>query len=137
MLAQIGKSDRQLVAHLIAHRTADVDATRLGKALQLRSQRNAVAIDRLTIAQHIAAIDANAKPDLALLRHIGGALGHRVLDCDRALHCIDHAGELDEQAVAHRPHGAPAVFENFRIDNLAPDGVESRERSLIVDAHQP
>src|SRR5205085_1222645 len=71
MLAQIGKSDRQLVAHLIAHRTADVDATRFGKALQLRSHGNAVAIDRLTIAQHIAAIDADAKPDLALLQQIG------------------------------------------------------------------
>src|SRR5438876_2945206 len=136
MLAQIGKGDRQLIAHLVAHRAADVDAARFGKALQPRGNRDAVAIDGFAVAQHIADIDTHAEADLPLGRHIDSAFRHRALDRDRTMDRVDDATEFDQQTVTHRPHGPSAVFEDFRIDDLAPRSVEGGGRPLLIHPHQ-
>jgi hypothetical protein len=38
--------------------------------------------------------------DLPILRHLGVAFGHSPLDVDGAAYRVNHAGELDQDAVA-------------------------------------
>ena len=45
-------------------------------------------------------MDADAELDAALGRQAGVALDHAVLHLDGAAHGVDHAAELDEDAVA-------------------------------------
>jgi len=45
-------------------------------------------------------MDADAELDAALGRQPGVALNHAVLHLDCAAHGVDHAAELDEDAVA-------------------------------------
>jgi len=55
---------------------------------------------------------------------------------DRAAHRIDHAGELDDQAVAHGARNTAAMCEDLGIDQVAPDRLERRQSALFVDPHE-
>src|ERR1700729_2886091 len=54
-----------------------------------------------------------------LLRHARIALDHGVLHFDRAAHRVDHAAELDKNAVSGALDDAPMVDRDGRIDQVA------------------
>ena len=135
VLAEIGKGERQLIANLVAHRAADVDAARFREAFQPRGHRDAVAVDGFVIADHIADIEAHPKPDLPVPHRLDEARCHRVLDIDGALHGVDDAVEFDEEAVAHASNGPPPVIGYLWIDDLAPHRVQSGKRALFIASH--
>jgi hypothetical protein len=55
----------------------------------------------------VAEMNADAEFDAALRRQTGVALDHAVLHFDGAAHRVDHAAELDEDAVPNALDDAP------------------------------
>ncbi len=59
--------ERQPATHRVVHGTRDTDAARLGQALQPGGHVHPLAVDVIPVLDHVAEIDADAKPDLALV----------------------------------------------------------------------
>jgi len=57
------------------------------------------------------------------------------LDIDGAVHCLDHAGELGEHAVASGVHEPSVMLLDLRIDQLAV-GREGAQRRLLIFPHE-
>jgi hypothetical protein len=85
----------------------------------------------------VAEIDADAEFDAPVGRKDSVALGHRALHRDGATHCVDDAGEFDQQPVTRRLDDAAAIFLDCGIRDLAPQLVQRGERALLVPLHQP
>jgi hypothetical protein len=71
---------------------------------------------------------------------LGGAdvaLGHAALNVDGAADRVQHAGELDQKAVAHDLEDAPVVARDGRIEELAKMGLQGAQGALLVGLHQP
>jgi hypothetical protein len=66
--------------------------------------------------------------------HADVALDHAVLDFDGAAHGVDDAAELDERAVAGALDDAALVNGDGRIDEVAAQSPQPRERALLVGA---
>jgi hypothetical protein len=73
---------------------ADADPARLSKRLQSRCDIHRIAEDVIVVCNHIAEIDAGAQLDAVVRRGPRAALGHRLVDFDRAAHRIDNAGKF-------------------------------------------
>ncbi|HUC11703.1 MAG TPA: hypothetical protein VL985_14945 [Stellaceae bacterium] len=136
MLADIFQSDWQAVAHLVAHRPADVDSARFGQTLQARGDRNTVPVDDVAVRDHIAKIDPDAQTDLSIGCYRRGMCAYSLLDFDRASHGSNDAAKLDKQPVAHRSHNATLMTLDPRVDQFAANPAERRQRAFLVDAHQ-
>src|SRR3954469_17131522 len=98
LLAQIGKLDCDLFAHLIVGGRREADAARLGDAFESCCDVDAVPKDGIALDQDVAEVDPDAKEHAPLLRSPGVTLGHDCLDGPRASHRIDDRGELQQQA---------------------------------------
>jgi len=59
---------------------------------------------------------ADSKLDAPISCDAGIASGQVALHLGRATHCIDHAGELDQEAGAGGLHQPAVVFSDFRVD---------------------
>ena len=137
LFAEILEVDRKLVANLIAGGARDADAAGPGQCFEPRGDVDAVAEDVLALDDHVAHVDADAELEPALLGNARVAPGHGVLDLDRALHGIDDAGELGQEAIAHGLDDAPVTGRDHRLDQLAKMGLEGAERARFVGPHQP
>ncbi len=84
----------------------------MGQVPSLRGG-NSETFDRplLTCPRRFTRIGANPKGNQAIVRHLGVARSHAVLN-------RDGAGELDEQAVTHQLHYASVVFGNRWVDQF-------------------
>ncbi len=82
-------------------------------------------------------MDADAEFDAAVGGQAGVALDHAALHLDRAAHRVDHAAELDQRAVAGALDDAPVMDGDGRIDQVAAQSPEPRERALLVRAREP
>ena len=77
-------------------------------------------------------MDADPEFDASLGRRAGVALDHAVLHFDRAAHRVDHAAELDEDAVAGALDDAPMMRVDGGIDQIAAQPPEPRQRAILV-----
>ena len=82
-------------------------------------------------------MNADAKFDAALRRKAGVALDHAVLHFDGAAHGVDDAAELDEAAVAGALDDAPVMHGDGRIDQIAAQRPQPRQRAILVRAGEP
>ena len=98
---------------------------------------DAVAEDVVALDDDVADVDADAEGYAPILGDLGGAVSHRRLHLDRAAHGIDHARELQQQAVARGLDDAPSVAGDCRVDHLLAKGFQRRQRAALVAAHQP
>jgi len=62
-------------------------------------------------------------------------LRHFALYFDGTAHRIDNAVELDQQPITHRSHDPAPVRGDRRVDEVAPDGVQRRQSTLLVNPH--
>ena len=99
-------------------------------------QVDAIAVEILAIDHDITDIDAHAEFDLAIIGDPSIAVMHAGLDLDSTAHGVEHAAELDEEAVAHLLEDAPAVFCYGRIEELAAMLPESAERAFLMGLHK-
>ena len=101
--AEIAHGEIEPSLHLPIGVFGQTDGAGLGDAFQSRRDIDAVAHQiAVALLDHVAKMDANAELDAALGRKPGVALDHAVLHLDGTAHRIDHAAELDEDAVAGR-----------------------------------
>ena len=105
----------------------------LGDPLQPRGDIDAVAHEvAVALLDHVAEMNADTKLDALFGRQAGVALDHAGLHFDRAVHRVDHAAELDDRAVAGALDDAPAVHRDDRVDQVAAEGPQPRERAVFV-----
>ena len=82
-------------------------------------------------------MNADAELDPALGRQAGVALDEAVLNLDGAAHGIDHAAELDKNAVAGSLDNAPAIRGDGGIDQIAAQPPEPRQGAILVRSREP
>src|SRR6516165_12636756 len=137
LLAQILEAKGQPVAHLIVDRVGDEHPTGVGQGFDPRRYVDAVAIEVVTLDDHVAKIDANAPFDAAVRGDTRVSLGHRLLHRDGTAYRIDDAGKLHQQAITRGLDDATLVLGDLRIDELAAERLEAFECPLLVRLHQP
>jgi uncharacterized membrane protein YeaQ/YmgE (transglycosylase-associated protein family) len=105
--------------------------------LDPRSDIDAVARQTAVgLFDHIAQMNADAKFDATVLRHAQVALDHSALDFNRAADRVDHAAEFDEAPIAGAFDHAPVVRVDGRINQIAAQPPEARQRAILVGPGQ-
>jgi hypothetical protein len=64
-------------------------------------------------------------------------LDEAVLHLDRAAHGVDHAAELDKDAVSGSLDDAPVMRGDGRIDQIAAQTAEPRQGAILVRSREP
>ena len=128
--------DAKLVPGVVIRRTRDDDAVRFADALQPGGDIDAIAVDVVAIDDDVAEIDADPERDPRVLGEGLTLDGDRTLDLHGAGHGIDHAGELDQRAVAHELHDAAVMVRDHRIDHIAAQRLEPGQGARLVEAHE-
>ena len=137
LLALIEELQFELVADLVAHHRRTGDAAGPRQPFEPRRHVDAVAIEIVALDDDVAEIDADAELDVPVFGNPGVALRHAALDFDRAARRIEHAAELDQEAVAHHLEDAPAMLGDGRIEELAAMLAKRAQRALFIGLHEP
>src|SRR5262245_25890692 len=77
-------------------------------------------------------MNADAKFDPPFSRQAGISLDHAVLDFNRTANSVDHAAELDDEPISHAFHDASVVYRYSRIDQVAAERPQPRQRAILV-----
>jgi hypothetical protein len=75
-----------------------------------RAALDAVAVDVAFLQEDVADVDADPERDPPILVLASLALGHVLLNGDRAFHGVDGGRELDQGTVAHQLHDAAVIL---------------------------
>ena len=136
--AEIAHREIEPRLHLPIGVFGQADRAGLGDAFQSRGDIDAIAHQvAVALLDHVAQMNADAELDAALGRQAGVALDHAVLHLDGAAHGVDHAAELDEDAVAGALDHAAVMHGDGRIDQVAPQRPQPRQRAVLVGAGKP
>ena len=136
--AEVGHSEIEPPFDLPVGLLGDTDRARLANALQSRGDIDPVAHQvAVALLDDVAQMNADAELDAALGRQAGVALGHAVLHFDGAAHGVDHAAELDENAVAGSFDDASVMRVDGGIDQIAAQPTQARERAILVRSREP
>ena len=65
------------------------------------------------------------------------ALDHAVLQFDGATHGVDDAAKFDKESVAHAFDDAPVMDGDGRIDEIAAQRPQARQRAILIRAGEP
>ena len=136
--AEVGDRHVEPAAHLAVGVLGEADRAGIGDPFEARGDVDAVAHQiAVALLDDVAEMNADAKLDAALGRQAGVALDHAGLHFDRAAHGVDHAAELDEAAVAGALDDAAVMQGDGRIDQVAAQRPEPRQRAILVRAREP
>jgi hypothetical protein len=80
-------------------------------------------------------VDADPKLDALVLGHLGIARSHSALNLHCTTQSVDHARELDENAVPGRLHDPASVLGDRRIHKSPAVRFEFGKCALLVGAH--
>ena len=127
----------ETVAHILMHAARYANPSRRRDLLQTGSDVDAVAEDVVAVDDDVAEVDADTEGNAPVLSYLSGAVGHRRLHLDRAAHGIDHARELQQQAVARGLDDATAVAGDCRIHDFLTKGFQRCQCAALVPSHQP
>jgi hypothetical protein len=132
--AHILERETHLVPHLLVRRGAYADPARVGQRFKAGGDIHPVAEDVAILNDDVANIDAHAEfyATPRLYRTVAG--GHPALDLHRAANGIDHAGELDEKAVAGGLDDPSHMPGNLGIAYFPADRTQRGEGALLPSA---
>src|SRR5262245_7685010 len=99
--SKIFKSGVEFSLHLIEHHSRNANAPSISQFFKSRCNVYTVAIDVVTVDDDVTDIDSDSKRDRLVVRNLQVALCNTALNGNRALYGVDHAGELNQGAVAH------------------------------------
>ena len=118
LLAHVLETEAELIAYLVVDVARHKDATWFGKRLQPGRHINAVTVDVVIVADNVTDIDADAKFDTPVRRHINIALEHAALNFNGAAHSVDDADEFHQHAISGRLNDMAAVLGDFGINQI-------------------
>src|SRR2546423_6679296 len=136
LLAHILESKAELVANLIVNVARDANSPRLGKRFEPGGHVDAIAVDIVLVADDVPDIDADAKLNAALNRHIGVAFEHAALNVDGTSYCVDHTDKFHKHSIAGRLHDPAAMLGDLGVDQSLSMRLELAKRALLISAHQ-
>src|SRR5262245_15285681 len=136
LFALVDELDFEFVADLVTHYRRTGNAAGLRQRFEPGRQVDAIAVEIVAIDDDVADIDADAEFDLAIIRDSRISIMHAGLNLDSTARGVQHAAELDEQAVAHHLEDAAPVFRYGRIEELAAMLPESAERAFLIGLHK-
>ena len=109
----------------------------LGYALEARGDIDAVAHQiAVALLDDVAEMNADAGLYALVVGHADVALGQTALHVDGAADGFDYTAELDDRTVAGPLNHAPVVDSDRRVDEVAAQTSEPRQRALLVGARQ-
>ena len=121
---------------MVADRARYADPARFGDPFQSCRDIHPVAMDVVALDDDVAEVDADPEYDPLFFRGRHVAFGHSPLHRDRAGDGLNHARELDEDAVAGRLDDAALVLGDLRIDEFTAMASEPREGAGFVLPHE-
>ena len=128
--------DRHLVAHLLRSTARYVDAAGIRQRLDPGGDIHAIAIDVVAIDDDVTDIDADPELYPTVFGAVRIAFANLLLDLDRAGDSVHGARELHQRAVTHEFDRPARMGRDQRIDEVAPDGLQTGERPGLVDTHE-
>jgi hypothetical protein len=133
--AEIGVAEVELVADLVVHGSRDAHASRPCQSFDAGRDIDAVAAGILGAQQHFAKVDADAKQQLAVLRHALVERLHPLLGVDGETHRIHGTVEQQKQPVAADLQNSSTVGFGAFVEGLYAllDGLPGAD---LVLAHQ-
>src|SRR5205085_7765145 len=108
----------------------------LGQGFEARGDVDAVTENIVVLDDDVAEIDPNAEYNPQIFRHRCVPLGHPALHRDGAGDGLNHARELDQDAVASCLNDTAFVFGNAWIDQFAAMASKPGKSPSLVLAHQ-
>src|SRR5215470_5414826 len=135
-LAQIDQREVELVPDVVMNRSRDEGLARVRQLLDPRGDVDAVAVEIVAVDNHV--LDVDADTDLQALAAADAAdLRQPVLYRVGPAHGVDCAAELDEQAVPDHAEQSPAILDDPRFEQVAPEGLPPEHGLDIVQFHEP
>ncbi len=136
--AEVGSLHLEPAAHLPIGVLRKTNRARLGNAIEPRGDIDAVAHEvAVALLDDVAGVNADAELDAPVLRHAGVALGEAVLNLDRAADRVDDAAKFDDRPVAGAFHDTAVMGGEGRVDEVAAQAPQARERAILVGAGKP
>src|SRR6185437_14810832 len=133
--AKVGDLEIEPRLHLPVGLLGEADRTGLGDALEPRRNVDAVAHEvAVALLDDVAQVNADTVFDAPLGRHAGVALDEAGLHFDGAAHGVDHAAELYDRAVAGALDDPAAMRGDRRLEEIAAQTPDARQRALLVGA---
>ena len=111
------------------------DPARFGDALKAGSNIDPITKDIVVFNDNITDVNADAKFDPLVLRYIGIVFGHAALDFVGTSDGINHAGKLNESAVAGILDDASVMLSDFGIEKRFSESFQLRQRAFFVDPY--
>jgi hypothetical protein len=136
-VAHVLEGEVHAVAHLFVDRRRYADAAGRRQPFEPGRDIDAVAVDVVTVDNHVAKIDADAEGNPAVFRLVAIVLGHGLLDLRGGAHRVDNAREFDQYAVAHQLDRAAVMFRDLRVDQVDPKPSERFDRTFLVGPDKP
>ncbi len=117
---------------LIENLLGNQNTAGLGHGLKPRGEVDALAQQIVAIDHHVAEMDADPEAQRAF--RVAAAPTKFALHLDRALHGLDHRGELGDQSVARGVDDA-AVVTFDELGENPPRGAQGSEPADLVSVH--
>jgi hypothetical protein len=130
------KGDIYLAANLPVSVVGDANTTRFCDPFETHCNIDAITKDIIVFDDNITDVNADAKFDPLVLRHIGILLCHAALDFVGTAYGVDHAGELNERAVPGILDDPSAMIGDFGIKKRLSKSFQLRQRAFFVDPYQ-
>src|SRR5229473_1431043 len=130
------KGDVYLATNLPVSIVGNTDAARFCDPFETHCNIDPITKDIIVCDDNITDVNADAKFDPFVLRHIGILFGHAALDFVGTSHGIDHAGELNESAVSGILDDASTMISDFGIKKRLSKSFQLDQRAFFVDPYQ-
>src|SRR5207245_10628522 len=127
------KGDIYLAANLPVSVVGDANTTRFCDPFEPNCNINAITKDIIVCDDNITEVNADAKFDPLVLRHIGILFCHAALDVVGTSYGVDHAGELNESAVPGVLDDTSVMLSDFGIEKRLSESFQLRQRAFSVD----
>ena len=119
LLPKTRKAHVRFVHNMIEGGAGDANTSGLGQTLQACGYVDSVPVNIVSVNYDVAEIYANAKLNSLCFRRALIVASRSPLDRGRTLDGVYYACELDQRAVTHELHHAPALSGDARIENPA------------------